>query len=115
MGMGNVPVKEMMDKLGKKADEVKKIVEAGNWWTQFRVSPMAESFEALGSPMYDMRTAPYWNQAIGFQQGYFSGYGQMLPPINYETFGSGFLQLPMELGGQRPGAGGSRMSGTPME
>jgi len=116
MGMGDVPFKEMMEKVGDKAGEVKQIVEAGNWWQHFRVSPMAETFEAMGSPIYSMKAdGPYWDQSVGMQQGYFGGYGQMLPPINYETFGAGFSRLPMELGGQRQGAGGSRMSGTPME
>ena len=58
---------------------------------------------------------PYWNQAIGLEQSYFGGYGQMLPNINYEIFGAGFSQLPAELGGQRPGGAGGRMSGRPME
>jgi len=39
----------------------------------------------------------------------------MLPQVNYETFGAGFSRLPAELGGQFPGAQGSRMSGRPME
>jgi sugar phosphate isomerase/epimerase len=117
MGMGNVPLKEMMEKLGKKGKEARKIVEAGNWWTQFRINPMATTFENMGSPMYTsgMDSSPYWNQSVGLQQGYFGGYGQMLPQINYETFGAGFSNLPMELGGQRQGAQGSRMSGTGME
>jgi hypothetical protein len=71
--------------------------------------------EAMGSPIYSMQMAPYWNQSLGLQQGYFSGYGGMLPQGNYETFGAGFSNLPAELGGQRGGAGGSRMSGKPME
>ncbi len=115
MGMGNVPYKEMMEKLGKRADNVKQIVEAGNWWQHFKISPMGETFNALGSPIYSMEQAPYWNQAVGFQQGYFGGYGQMLPAINYETFGAGFSGLPQELGGQKQGGQGSRMSGRPME
>lgn len=115
MGMGDVPLKEMMEKLGKKAEDVKKIVEAAHWWQHFKTSPMQQSFEAMGSSIYAMKNAPYWNQSIGLQQGYFSGYGQMLPPIHYETLGAGFAQTPMELGGQRPGAQGGRMSGTPME
>ena len=117
MGMGNVPLKEMMEKLGKKGKEARKIVEAGNWWTQFRINPMGQTFENLGSPMYagGMESSPYWNQSVGLQQGYFGGYGQMLPQINYETFGAGFSNLPMELGGQRQGAQGSRMSGKGME
>jgi hypothetical protein len=61
-----------------------------------------------------MKMQPYWNQAVG-TQGYFSGYGQMLPQINYESVGSGFSNLPAELGGQRQTGGKSRMSGSPME
>ena len=116
MGMGNVPLKEMMERLGEKGFEAKKVIEAAAWWEHFKGSPTQESFEAFGSPIYAMKNAPYWNQSIGLQQGYFSGYGQMLPSTNYETFGAGFSQLPQELGGQKPGgSGGSRLSGRPLE
>ncbi len=119
MGMGNVPLKEIMEKLGKKGFEAKKIIEAGDWWTkhlpQGAGQPFVPSLEGMGSPIYGMKMAPYWNQALGLTQGYFGGYGQMLPQGNYEIFGAGFSQLPAELGGQRPGAQGSRMSGKPME
>jgi len=114
MGMGNVPLKEMMEKLPEK--DVKKIIEAGQWWQHMQTSPLKESFEGLGSPMYVTGTGPFWNQSLGLQQNYFTGYGQMLPQMNYQTWGSGFsmASLPVELGGQIPGRGG-RMSGTPME
>ncbi len=112
MGMGNVPLKEMMEKLPQK--DIKKIIEAGTWWQHFQTNPMKEAFEGLGSPMYSTGTGPFWNQTLALQQGYFSGYGQMLPSINYETFGAGFSRLPMELGGNQQASGG-RMSGTPME
>jgi hypothetical protein len=117
MGMGNVPLKKMMEKLGKKGVEAKKIIEAAGWWQHFKTPPFQEVLEAVGSPVYSMKMAPYWNQAAGLQEGYFSGYGQMLPEGHYKTWGSGFsmASLPMELGGQMPGAGGSRMSGRPME
>ncbi len=115
MGMGNVPIKEILEKLGKEGFDAKKIIEAGNWWQHFRTPPFRETLEAFGSPIYAMNMAPYWNQDIGFQRDYFGGYGAMLPQINYETFGTGFSRLPMELGGQRPGAEGGRMSGRPME
>jgi len=115
MGMGNVDLKEVMKKLGKKGEKVRKIIEAAHWWQHQQTSPVGPSLEALGSPIYSMNMAPYWNQAVGLHQGYLGGYGMMLPPINYETFGAGFSQLPAELGGQRPGRGGGRMSGTPME
>lgn len=114
MGMGNVPIKKMMEKLGKKGFEAKKVVEALNWWQHFKTPPLQETFEAFGSPIYGMKMAPYWNQSIG-NVGYFGGYGNMLPQINYETMGAGFSMLPSELGGQRGGTQGSRMSGRGME
>ncbi len=114
MGMGNVPIKEIMNRLGEKGFEAKKVIEAGNWFQHFKTAPFQETLEAFGSPVYSMKMQPYWNQSIGVQ-GYFGGYGQMLPQINYETMGSGFSMLPAELGGQRPGGRGSRMSGRPME
>ena len=116
MGMGNVPIKEMLEKLPEK--DVKKIIEAGDWWQHFseqgRFSALNPTLESLGTPMYTTGTGPFWNQSPAFQEGYFSGYGMMLPSINYETFGTGFSRLPAELGGSRQG-GGSRMGGTPME
>ena len=115
MGMGNVPTKKIMEKLGKKGFEAKKIIEAASWWQHFQTPPVQQTLEAFGSPIYSMQMAPYWNQAQGFQQSYSPGYGQMLPQINYQTFGAGFSQLPSELGGQQPGAQGGRMSGRPME
>ena len=115
MGMGNVDLKEVMEKLGKKGEKAKKIVEAAHWWIHQRTSPMGMTFEALGSPMYSTNEAPYWNQALGLQQGYFGGLeGNWLPQGHYETFGGGFSNLPTDLGGQRAG-GRSRMGGTPME
>ena len=115
MGMGNVPIKEILNKLGKEGFDAKKIIEAGNWWQHFRTPPFKESLEAFGSSIYSMQMAPYWNQNLGFQQGYYSGYGAMLPQANYESVGAGFSRLPRELGGQQQGAEGSRMSGKPME
>jgi sugar phosphate isomerase/epimerase len=115
MGMGNVPMGEILKKLGKEGFDAKKIIEAGNWWQHFQTPPFKETLEAFGSPIYSMQMAPYWNQNLGLQQGYYSGYGQMLPQTNYETFGAGFSHLPGELGGQRAGGEGSRMSGRGME
>ncbi|MBU0893968.1 MAG: hypothetical protein KKF48_01710 [Nanoarchaeota archaeon] len=114
MGMGNVPIKEMMQKLPEK--DIKKIVEAISFYQHFKTPAVTATLEAFGSPVYSMEMAPYWNQTLGYQQGYVGGFeGAWIPQTNYETFGAGFMQLPKELGGQRPGAQGSRMSGTPME
>ena len=115
MGMGNVPLREIMEKLGQKGYGARKIIEAGHWWQHFKTPPLQETLEAVGSPIYGMEMAPSWSQAPGLYQGYFSGSGQMLPQINYETFGAGFSRLPTELGGQVQGAQGGRMSGRLME
>lgn len=120
MGMGNVPIKEIMGKLGQEGYKGKEIIEALSWWQHFSeqgtIPPLQATLEAFGSPIYSMDMAPYWNQSMGLQQGYSLGLsGQWLPQVNYETFGGGFSQLPSELGGQRAGAQGSRMSGKPME
>ena len=116
MGMGNVPLKEIMEKLGEKGFNAKKIIEAGTWWQHFRTQPFQETLEAVGSPLYAMNMAPYWSNAPGLVQGYSSGMeGNWLPQINYETFGTSFSRLPKELGGTTQGAQGSRMSGRPME
>jgi len=116
MGMGNVPFKEIMAKLGEKGYEAKKLIEAGQWWAQMKSPPFQETLEGIGSPVYSMKMAPHWDQAPGLYQGYSDGLtGAWLPQINYETFGTGFSRLPSDLGGARPGAQGSRMSGRGME
>jgi len=115
MGMGNVPIKEIMAKLEEKGFKGKKIVEAAQWWQHFKSSPITETMKAIGSPIYSMEMGPYWNQTTALQQDYMQGLGATLPDVNYGTWGTGFSQLPMELGGQRPGAEGSRMSGRGME
>ncbi|MFH1365386.1 MAG: TIM barrel protein [archaeon] len=115
VGMGNAPFKDILEELEKKGIKSRKIAEAGGFVQHFGTSPYPFLLEAMGSPIYSMQMAPYWNQSLGLQQGYFSGYGQMLTQGNYDSFGAGFSALPTELGGQRGGAGGSRMSGKPME
>ena len=111
MGMGNVPFKEMMKKLGKKGEEIKKIVEAADWYQHFQTSPLVETYEASASPLYPMK-APYWNQIAATYGNYFSGYGTMLPEQHFALYGAGFSNLPAELGGQIPGRQ-SRFAGTP--
>ena len=113
-GMGNVPIKEIMEQLEKKGFKGKQIVEAGAFAATFG-APTTYALEAMGSPMFTAKESPYWNQASGLYQGYTGGFGEMLPPVHYETFGAGFAQLPPELGGQVTRTKGGRMSGRPME
>ena len=110
IGMGNVPVKELLGALGDPGKRARKINEVGGWINAFKTSPFRQLLEAGGSPIYSSGTGPYWSGAGGFQQSYIEGYGQMLPQINYETFGAGFSTLPKELGGQ-VGKSGGRMGG----
>lgn len=122
IGMGNVPFKEIMDRLGKEGFEAQKLIEAGDLWQQ-QVNPVPASLEGLGVPLYNVSGAiaasggggPNWNQAIGFYQGYPGALeGAYLPGNNFQLYGTGFSQIPSSLGGSVQG-GGSRMSGRPME
>lgn len=113
MGMGNVPIKEIMEKLGKQGINAKKIVEAASWWQHMKTAPLTQSLEAFGSPLYSMK-APYWNQAASTYGNYFAFPSAYMPEQHFSLYGGGFSSLPTELGGQVPGKQ-SRVSGTPME
>ena len=118
MGMGNVPIKQheeaLKKEMGDKFKQIKQIIETGGWYQHFKTSPLAETFEAFGSPLYPMKMASYWNPTRGTGGNYSSGYGRILPDINFATYGAGFSSLPTELGGQVAG-GRSRLAGTPTE
>ncbi len=118
MGMGNVPMKEIMKKLGEKGFEGKKIIEAGNWWQYFAEkgggNPFKPTIEAFDSPIYSMKTGPTWG-AFGTLSSYYSGYGPINPTMHHQLYGAGFTTLPIELGGEIPGGTASRFSGTPMQ
>jgi len=114
MGMGNVPTKPMLEAISKYNKTAKKIIETGGaWFRDFKVSPLAESMRVFGSPLYSMQMGPSWANAANTSAGYFTGYGQMLPEAHFSMYGSGFANLPPELGGQMGGM--SRASGAPME
>lgn len=115
-GMGNVPIKGILEELEKNGrfKEMRKIVEAvpgGVGIFGGAAHPMTMS--AFGSPIYGMKNAPTWNQAVGIQGSYFAGYGTLNPQTHHSYFGAGFTNMPVELGGDMPG-GGSRFGGTPM-
>lgn len=113
MGMGNVPTKGHMELIDKYNKQVKKIIETGDWFQHFQTPPVVETLSAFGSPLYSMKMAPYWNQVSGMSGGYFSGIGATLPDVNFQTYGTSFTTLPVELGGQMQGR--NRLSGNPME
>ena len=113
-GMGNVPIKEILEKLEKAGFSGKKIMEAGGFVQHFKVPPTKYILEAFGSPVYSVPQAPYWNQIRTGIGEYTSGPFAVMPEQHFSIYGGGFLSLPIELGGQIPGKQ-SRMSGTPME
>lgn len=114
MGMGNVPLKGHLEKLKKGGFTGKSVIETGNWWQHFKTPPVGDTLEALGSPIYSMKMAPYWSQARSVYGNYFSGYGPIFPEQHFSMYGGGFSSLPQELGGQIPGKQ-SRFSGTPSD
>jgi sugar phosphate isomerase/epimerase len=114
MGMGNVPTKPMLEAISKYNKAAKKIIETGGaWFRDFKISPLGETLRAFGSPLYSMQMGPTWGNVSNTSAGYFTGYGQMLPDAHFSIYGSGFANLPPELGGQMGGV--SRASGAPME
>jgi len=112
-GMGNVPTKEILEKLEKAGalKNARAIVEAGAFAVGFKKSPMPYALQALGSPIYGAKMAPYWNQVADIRGNYFGFPLAQLPEKHFSTYGSGFSSLPEELGGQVPGTQ-SRFSGT---
>ncbi len=115
MGMGNVPIKEIMGKLGKKGFEASKVIEAGNWWQHFADkgggNPFKPTIENFNSPIYALDAGPGWSQA-GMMPGYYGGHGMINPAVHHRLYGAGFEGLPVELGGELPGDQ-SRFSGAP--
>ncbi len=113
-GMGEVSNKEVLKELEKAGFKGKKIVEAGAFVQHFKTSPTPYVLEAFGSPLYPMMAQPSWNQIRYTIGGYFEGYGEIFPEQHFSMYGSGFSNLPSELGGQ-VGSSKSRFSGAPAE
>ncbi len=113
-GMGNVPIKKIMQELEKKGFKGKAVVEAGGFVQHFKRPPTDYILEAMGSPLYRMMMAqPYWNQIRASYGSYFAFPSAYFPEQHVSIYGTGFSALPAELGGQIPGKQ-SRATGTPM-
>lgn len=111
-GMGNVPFKQLLEELEKNGqyNEMRKIVESGNFVKEFKQSAYPPSLSALGSPIYGAKADSHWGQLQGVYGGYFGGQGAINPQIHHSIYGAGFTTLPTELGGNIPGEQ-SRFSG----
>lgn len=113
-GMGDLPMKDILTELDKKGFKGKRIFEGGNFFQHFQTSPFIYTLESGGSPLYASGGEPFWNQ-MGQFGNYYSGHGAVNPTIHHQTYGAGFNNLPMELGGEIAGGGANRLSGTPMQ
>jgi len=114
MGMGNVPIKEIMKRLGEKGFEAPKIIEAVDWYQHFQnipgqppkggISSFAQTLQSFGSPIYPMKAGPYWDQTKAFSTYTFApGQGAIGTPVSQSTYGLGFSSLPIALGGEIAG------------
>ncbi len=111
IGMGNVPVQALLEAIGDEGERARKINEVGGWYQYFKTNPFQEILGAVGSQIYSAGEGPSWAQTGGFQQSYMEGYGMILPDTHYQTFGTGFSQLPQSLGGTKGQSGQGRMGG----
>lgn len=117
MGMGNVPIKEILKELEKNGEfsKMRKVIEAGGLTNPnlgLKMSPLKTTLGAFGSPINGGQSPTYWNQAESAQGNYFAFPMAYMPEKHFSIYGSGFSTLPEELGGQIPGTQ-SRFSGTP--
>jgi len=115
MGMGNVPLKGMMDEIKKEGFKGAQVIEAMNWWQYFAEHGGGNAFkptiEALDSPIYAMAEGAGWG-STNVYGAYYSGHGAVNPGVHHNTYGAGFQTLPTELGGEIPGDRG-RFAGSP--
>lgn len=115
-GQGTVPIKKQLDKLreglGKEYSKVAHILESGGFAGQFKTSPRMQELEHFNSPLYEHVAGPNWKEIAYTHAEYSMGYGIMFPEKHFEMYGTGFSNLPQELGGQVQGDK-SRFAGTP--
>jgi hypothetical protein len=110
-GMGDVPMKDVLEVLEKQKFKGSFVFEGGNFFQSYQTSPHPYVLAGSGSPLYSMELGPYWNQLGGFG-GYANPIGEINPQIHHSLYGAGMANLPTELGGQIAG-NQSRFSGTP--
>ena len=97
-GMGEVPIKEMVEKLKKEDIDRVYVNESGGFINNFNQNPVPHTLESLNSPLYSMNNGPSWAQARDFYSSYTLGYQDLLTGQKYS---GGFSGLPLELGADR--------------
>ncbi|MBI2148809.1 sugar phosphate isomerase/epimerase [Candidatus Woesearchaeota archaeon] len=125
-GMGNVPIREIMEELektwAKQAEEgrlIQKprgIVEAGGFVAEIGQNPTLGIMEFFGSPLYKLSSSPHWkgfeSGGVAFRPSPYTESFIEFPQQHFNLYGSSFTTLPKTLGGQVSGEQ-SRFSGTP--
>ena len=129
-GMGNVPIREVMEELekvwakqhdialkeGRPFQAPRGIVEAGGLVGEIGQNPTIGILEYFNSPLFKMSPSPYWGGGGG--RGIAHSYSPYLEPFmefpsqHFNLYGSSFTTLPKSVGGQ-VGGESSRFSGTP--
>jgi len=125
-GMGNVPIREIMEELertwsekreaGTLGQEPRAIAEAGGFVAEIGQDPTLSIMEFFGSPFYKSGPSPYFWGPKGSGIGHaYTPYVETFtefPSQHFNMYGSSFTTLPKSLGGQ-VGGEASRFSGTP--
>ncbi len=128
-GMGNVPIREIMEQLEKRWAEQKEagrlhqtprgIVEAGGFVAEIGQNPQIGVLEYFGSPLYKLGAGDvghYFGGNVEKSVGHtYSPYRESFiefPQQHFNLYGSSFTTLPKTVGGQVSGDS-SRFSGTP--
>lgn len=118
-GMGNVPIREVLETLEKRGFKGRGILESGGVINAFGIQPHHIDLEYFHAPIYnngiDAKTKlqkvrpPYWSAEYpNFYTDTFIEY----PQQHFNMYGSGFSTLPKSLGGEA-GTSNSRFSNTP--
>ncbi len=125
IGMGNVPIEEILDSKQAWTEnfrKAKKAIETGDWFSKqggmgMVGTPIRESLSGLSAPVYSMGTgqSAYWNQSANVTGNYFGGIGAINPDIHHSIYGAGFSGLPSYFGGEMPGKQNSSFSGAPLD
>ncbi|MBI5391527.1 hypothetical protein HZB00_00840 [Candidatus Woesearchaeota archaeon] len=122
-GMGNVPVKEIMEELekqwaqqrasGRLPQDPRGIVEAGGFVAEIGQNPTQAILSYFESPFYahDPNAGSWNTDSKPFYSGYRNSFIEF-PQTHFNLYGSSFTTLPREVGGQIGGEK-SRFSDTP--
>jgi len=110
-GMGNVPIREMMEEFEKAQFAGRSIIEAGGFINAYKASPHPEALSYFDSPLYSTGDGPHWAKMRNAYSPYFETFTEF-PQQHFSLYGSSFATVPKSLGGQTSSEN-SRFSETP--